>query len=84
VLDDGFAAIATAQRAARPEGTPVVVVEKLGGSGVRLVKSPNDALARQQRLIAGKAPVMGLFQEETPPMNSGRENSVPRFTRKLS
>jgi hypothetical protein len=67
VLDDGFAAIATAQRAARPEGTPVVVVEKLGGSGVGLVKSPNDALARQQRLIAGKTPVMGLFQERNSP-----------------
>jgi len=72
VLDDGFAAIATAQRAARPEGTPVVVVEKLGGSGVGLVKSPNDALARQQRLIAGKTPVMGLFQERNSPDELGQ------------
>ena len=50
----------------------MVVVEKLGGSGVGLVKSPNDALARQQRLIAGKTPVMGLFQERNSPDELGQ------------
>src|SRR4029077_20864168 len=53
VLDDCAAAIA--QRASRPETAPAVAIENLRGTGVSLVEGWDNALARDQWLIASKA-----------------------------
>ena len=53
VLDDGAASVP--HRTAHPETTPAVVIENLRRAGVSLIKCRDDALARHQRLIAGKS-----------------------------